>query len=126
MQSFDEAWKDWLSTDNKYAIQDRAMIKADNGRYMNTGSQQSSKAGLTPLGSEINNTAEPIQALPYLVIRGMVETNYLNLLLNPASPARPKPKRSIVAGSGTGFGPPTSTLILFSTALSKSAKFSAM
>lgn len=35
MQSFDEVWKDWLKTDNKYAIQDRGMIEADNGRYMN-------------------------------------------------------------------------------------------
>ena len=35
MQCFDEAWKDWLETDNEYAIEDRGMIEADNGRYMN-------------------------------------------------------------------------------------------
>lgn len=35
MECFDEAWKDWLETENKYAIEDRAMIQADNGRYMN-------------------------------------------------------------------------------------------
>lgn len=35
MDCFEEAWNDWLATDNPYAIQDRAMIAADNGRYMN-------------------------------------------------------------------------------------------
>ena len=35
MNSFDEAWRDWLESDNKYAIEDRGMIEADNGRYMN-------------------------------------------------------------------------------------------
>lgn len=35
MQSFDEAWREWLATENKHAIGDRAMIEADNGRYMN-------------------------------------------------------------------------------------------
>lgn len=35
MQGFDEAWQDWLITENKHAIGDRAMIKADNGRFMN-------------------------------------------------------------------------------------------
>lgn len=35
MQCFDEAWKDWLETENEYAIEDRAMMQADNGRYMN-------------------------------------------------------------------------------------------
>lgn len=35
MNCFDRAWNDWLSTDNPYAVEDRAMINADNGRYMN-------------------------------------------------------------------------------------------
>ncbi|WP_423189852.1 SAM-dependent methyltransferase [Alkalibacterium sp. f15] len=35
MQCFDKAWNDWLSTENPYAIEDRAMINADGGRYMN-------------------------------------------------------------------------------------------
>jgi cyclopropane fatty-acyl-phospholipid synthase-like methyltransferase len=35
MQGFDEVWKDWLSTENKHAINDSAMINADNGRFMN-------------------------------------------------------------------------------------------
>jgi len=35
MDSFEEAWKDWLMIDNKFAIGDRSMISADNGRYMN-------------------------------------------------------------------------------------------
>lgn len=35
MSCFDEAWKDWLETDNPYAVEDRAMMSADNGRYMN-------------------------------------------------------------------------------------------
>ena len=32
---FDEAWQDWLSSDNPYAVGDRPMMQADNGRYMN-------------------------------------------------------------------------------------------
>lgn len=32
---FEQAWKDWLSTDNPYAKEDVAMMKADGGRYMN-------------------------------------------------------------------------------------------
>jgi cyclopropane fatty-acyl-phospholipid synthase-like methyltransferase len=28
-----EAWADWLACDNEYAIQDREMLKADNGDY---------------------------------------------------------------------------------------------
>ena len=68
---------------------------------MKTGTQQASITDWIPLGSEINNTAEPFQTPPHFVIGGMVETIYLNFFLNPASPARPKPKRSIVAGSGT-------------------------
>ena len=35
MDCFDEAWDDWLKTDNPYAIEDREMIKTDAGRYMN-------------------------------------------------------------------------------------------
>ena len=35
LECFEEAWQDWLNTDNMYAIGDRNMIKTDNGRYMN-------------------------------------------------------------------------------------------
>ncbi len=35
MGCFDKAWEDWLSTGNPYAIEDRAMMKADGGKYMN-------------------------------------------------------------------------------------------
>ncbi len=35
MTCFKQAWDDWLSTDNPYAKEDRKMIRADNGRYMN-------------------------------------------------------------------------------------------
>lgn len=35
MDCFEEAWQDWLNTDNKHAIGDRIMIETDNGRYMN-------------------------------------------------------------------------------------------
>lgn len=35
MDCFEEAWQDWLKTDNKYAIGDRAMVETDNGKYMN-------------------------------------------------------------------------------------------
>ena len=35
MACFDSAWGDWLSTENPYAIEDRKMMAADNGRYMN-------------------------------------------------------------------------------------------
>ncbi len=35
MNCFHQAWKDWLATDNPYAIGDRAMMEMDNGRYMN-------------------------------------------------------------------------------------------
>ncbi len=32
---FDEAWADWLRTDNPYAVSDRAMLRANAGRFMN-------------------------------------------------------------------------------------------
>jgi len=35
MRCFDLAWKEWLSSDNPHAIEDRAMLSRDNGRYMN-------------------------------------------------------------------------------------------
>ena len=35
MNCFENAWKDWLQTDNPYAIEDRKMLQADGGRYMN-------------------------------------------------------------------------------------------
>lgn len=35
MESFKEAWQDWLATDHPYAIKDRDMIAADNGKYFN-------------------------------------------------------------------------------------------
>ena len=35
MECFDKAWKDWLETDNPYAVEDIEMIKTDAGRYMN-------------------------------------------------------------------------------------------
>lgn len=35
MNCFRQAWADWLATENHYAVEDRAMMQADNGRYMN-------------------------------------------------------------------------------------------
>lgn len=35
LHCFKDAWEDWLSLDNEYAIADRAMMKADSGKYMN-------------------------------------------------------------------------------------------
>ena len=35
MSCFGEVWSDWLGTDNEYAVEDREMIKMDDGRYMN-------------------------------------------------------------------------------------------
>lgn len=35
MECFNEAWQDWLSSDNPYAEEDRQMVEVDNGRYMN-------------------------------------------------------------------------------------------
>jgi len=35
MTTFDDAWQDWMSTDNPYAVGDRKMMAADKGRYMN-------------------------------------------------------------------------------------------
>jgi len=32
---FDEAWADWLASDNPYAVSDRDMIRSNAGRYMN-------------------------------------------------------------------------------------------
>lgn len=32
---FVEAWNDWLQCDNPYAVSDRAMLCADDGKYMN-------------------------------------------------------------------------------------------
>lgn len=35
MDCFDKAWEDWLGCGNPYALEDKPMMKADNGRYMN-------------------------------------------------------------------------------------------
>ena len=35
MTCFDRAWGEWLSTENPYAVEDRKMMAADKGRYMN-------------------------------------------------------------------------------------------
>lgn len=35
MHCFDEAWDDWLSSGNPYAEEDKPMMEADGGRYMN-------------------------------------------------------------------------------------------
>ena len=35
MSCFSQAWNDWLGTDNPYAAEDRKMLRADGGRYMN-------------------------------------------------------------------------------------------
>jgi Cyclopropane fatty acid synthase and related methyltransferases len=35
MKCFEEAWEDWLKTDNPYAVEDREMLKTNAGRYMN-------------------------------------------------------------------------------------------
>lgn len=35
MDCFDQAWQDWLSCDNPYAVEDRQMMKMDDGRFMN-------------------------------------------------------------------------------------------
>jgi cyclopropane fatty-acyl-phospholipid synthase-like methyltransferase len=35
MTTFDYAWQNWMATDNPYAVEDRKMMAADNGRYMN-------------------------------------------------------------------------------------------
>lgn len=35
MGIFKEAWQDWLDSDHPYAIKDRDMIKADQGKYFN-------------------------------------------------------------------------------------------
>ncbi|UZW15442.1 methyltransferase domain-containing protein [Clostridium pasteurianum] len=35
MIGFEEPWNNWLACENEFAIGDRAMLKADGGRYMN-------------------------------------------------------------------------------------------
>lgn len=45
MACFEKAWKDWLSTNNPYAIGDRAMMEADGGRFMNLVAITGKKAG---------------------------------------------------------------------------------
>lgn len=35
MDCFEEAWQEWLKTDNIHALGDRPMIGTDNGKYMN-------------------------------------------------------------------------------------------
>ena len=35
MDCFDQAWQDWLACDNPYAVEDRQMMEADRGRFMN-------------------------------------------------------------------------------------------
>jgi len=35
MIGFQEPWNDWLACENEFAINDRAMLKADAGKYMN-------------------------------------------------------------------------------------------
>lgn len=35
MECYQDAWHDWLESDNPYAIEDRTMFETDNNRYMN-------------------------------------------------------------------------------------------
>ncbi|MFI3231451.1 MAG: methyltransferase domain-containing protein [bacterium] len=35
LKCFEQAWEDWLILDNEYAINDREMMQADDGKYMN-------------------------------------------------------------------------------------------
>ncbi len=35
MECFEESWNDWLSCDNKYAVNDRKSMEAGAGKYMN-------------------------------------------------------------------------------------------
>ena len=35
MDCFEQAWQEWLSCDNPYAVEDRQMIETDHGRFMN-------------------------------------------------------------------------------------------
>ncbi len=35
MESNEEAWNDWLATDNEYAKGDRKTMEAGGGKYMN-------------------------------------------------------------------------------------------
>lgn len=44
MTCFDEAWADWLKTDNKFALADKTMLEMDHGRYMNLISITGTKA----------------------------------------------------------------------------------
>ena len=44
-------------------------------------------------GAEVGKHLDHMVHIPYL---------FLNLLFNPARPAKPEPRRSMVAGSGTG------------------------
>jgi len=30
-----KAWNDWLACENEYAVEDRAMMKAEGGKYFN-------------------------------------------------------------------------------------------
>ena len=53
---------------------------------------------------------------PALLICSLTAVYFLNFLLNPASPKSADPKRSMVAGSGTGAEP-----AIFKFAVSKSA-----
>ncbi len=36
LQCHKEAWKDWLSCNNEYAISDRKMMEVENGKYFDT------------------------------------------------------------------------------------------
>lgn len=35
LQCFDQAWAEWMATDNPHAVGDRPMIRTDGGRFMN-------------------------------------------------------------------------------------------
>lgn len=35
MKCFNEAWQNWLSCDNPYAVEDIELLKADNGKFLN-------------------------------------------------------------------------------------------
>ena len=50
----------------------------------------------------IKKRAEPNKS-PDLFMYLLTAVYFLNFLLNPASPIKPEPKRSMVAGSGTEF-----------------------
>ena len=94
-----------------YCIEDKKIIRKSDAN-----------ASITPLGVQRNQNPDLKESGSWIflnAVMGVVCSYFLNFLRAPASPIKPVPKRSMVAGSGTALPPPAVVQIISSRALSR-------